>query len=98
MQEGALWEPGEEGTWMRPTGWCKTARVRVCACAGIHERVQHMCVLLSSWLYCVCTDGHGCIPVPTCVHYIYDVCAPVWVWVCSWSVWLGLGWGLGVLG
>ena len=84
----------EEGAWMRPTGWCKTARVHVCACAAIYMKVCSIyACLLSSWLCIACSQVGTCAFLCTRVHYVHNVCAPVWVWVCSWSVWLGLDGG-----
>lgn len=63
---------------------CVCARVRMCR--HIHESVQHICVpVVLMAVHCMCTGGHVCIPVHTCVHYVHNVCAPVWVWVCSLS-------------
>ena len=66
---------------------CACARVRMSR--HVHERVQHMCALLSSWLCIACAH--------TCALHIQCVCTCVGVGVFLECV-AGTGWGLGVLG
>lgn len=84
----------EEGAWVRPTGWCKTACVHVCACAGIYMKVCSIYVcLLSSWLCIACAQvgtcaflcTHVCITYTMCVHLCGCGCV---LGVCGWD-WMG---------
>ena len=69
------------------------ACARVCVCRHVHERVQHMCVLLSSWLCIACAQmgtgaflcPHVCITYTMCVHLCGCGCV---LGVCGWD-WMG---------